>query len=406
MPRKRNWGSGQVRREASGRWAIRWREHGRREYQGGIESRELAERALKVRLGSIAAERSGLPADPRLFPTLDTLAEDWLARRKGTHRSWSGDRGNWRNHLREHFGQLRPAELDTARVRAFVEAKIREDEISRTTIGLCIRELSTLYSDLCERPRETGVSANPIAGLPRSLRRLYRSQHDPRLTTYLRRLSDVRRLYQAMGPPLSVAFAVGFCAGLRTAEVLALRWERVDEERRRLEIVEQIRAGRAGPLKDDEARIVQGPFLAPIVPVLRAHRLRTGGRGLLFPPINSGPKGSDYLTPIRLVAALRAACAETKIPVLAPKPWYQATRHSMASHWVQAGHPIAALASVLGHSTTWVTERYAHAAHDGEAEDPWTLDLSAPDAEVTPISGSGRAAESDKREHQKTRKAR
>jgi hypothetical protein len=46
------------------------------------------------------------------------------------------------------------------------------------------------------------------------------------------------------------------------------------------------------------------------------------------------------------------------------KPWYEATRHTFASHWVKAGRPLAQLANVLGHSATWVTERYAHLRPD------------------------------------------
>jgi hypothetical protein len=40
--------------------------------------------------------------------------------------------------------------------------------------------------------------------------------------------------------------------------------------------------------------------------------------------------------------------------------WYQATRHTFASQWVLNDRSIEKLAAVLGHSSTWVTERYAH----------------------------------------------
>ncbi len=45
-------------------------------------------------------------------------------------------------------------------------------------------------------------------------------------------------------------------------------------------------------------------------------------------------------------------------------PWYQCTRHTGASHRVAAGGNIATLAAIMGHSTTWVTERCAHLRPD------------------------------------------
>ena len=40
--------------------------------------------------------------------------------------------------------------------------------------------------------------------------------------------------------------------------------------------------------------------------------------------------------------------------------WYEATRHSYASRYVQAGGSLMKLAQVLGHSSAEVTLRYAH----------------------------------------------
>lgn len=383
MARRRGWGAGQVLQEPSGRWAIRWRDKGQRRYLGGFDAKVLADRRLAQILGDIAHGRAGTPVNTNRLPTLSVLAADWIGRRKDTHRSWSDDRGRWKLHLAPHFGKMRAPEVDTASVRSFVEKQIAQ-EMNKTTIGLCVRLLSTFFSDLCERPRETGATANPIAGLPKSLRRLYRSEHDPRFTEYLRQLSDVRRLYWELmrrSEMVATAYAVGVCAGLRTGEVLGLEWQNVDEEELRLDVRWQVQNGAKGPLKDNEARIVRGPCLAPLRPLLRAWRLRTGERDLLFPPeLARTPKKrmGKYLTPARLYQHLVPSLKELELPPLAPKPWYQATRHTFASHWVRAGHPIAGLAAALGHSTTWVTERYAHQEMNNDTEDPWTLDLLRP----------------------------
>jgi integrase len=367
-----------------GTWGFRIHENGRRPFKGGYRSQVEARRALAAALGEKALERTGVPRDPKSFPFLSELAKDWVARREHTHRSVSDDRGRWRLYLGPHFGKMRAPEVDTATIRAFVEARLRAG-MNKTSIGLCVRCLSSFFSDLCERPRETGAESNPVAALPKSLRRLYRSEHDPRFTPYLKSLADVRRLYQALPKPVSIIYAIGVCAGLRTGEILALEWDALDLEEPRLDVRWQIQDGEKVTPKDREARILRGAFLRPLLPILKAWRLETGGRGLLFKPLRGARLSASFLTPHRIYEPFHPALRELGLPSLEPKPFYQATRHSFASHWVRAGHPLGALAAVLGHSTTWVTEHYAHVESGGEVEDPWTLDLSRADAPAIPL---------------------
>jgi integrase len=133
----------------------------------------------------------------------------------------------------------------------------------------------------------------------------------------------------------------------------------------------QVQSGKLGPLKDDEARILTGEWLDAVVAELRPWRLKGGGRGLLFPPPRGERMSAAFTTPHRLYAALADATTEIgRADIMEwDKPWYQATRHTFASHWVGSGRPIAQLAAILGHSTTWVTERYAHAAADPDGAD-------------------------------------
>lgn len=68
--------------------------------------------------------------------------------------------------------------------------------------------------------------------------------------------------------------------------------------------------------------------------------------------------------------------------------WYEATRHTFASHWVLNGGSIEKLKEVLGHYSVIVTERYAHLRLDlFTAKDLATIPLglrSAP-APVVPL---------------------
>lgn len=49
-----------------------------------------------------------------------------------------------------------------------------------------------------------------------------------------------RRIYLALPEPLNVAYALCALAGLRTGEVLALRWRHVDLQARRIHVRESV----------------------------------------------------------------------------------------------------------------------------------------------------------------------
>ena len=59
---------------------------------------------------------------------------------------------------------------------------------------------------------------------------------------------------------------------------------------------------------------------------------------------------------------LRAALAAAKLDD--GLTWYQATRHTFASHWVMDGGSIRKLSEILGHASVTTTERYAHLSPD------------------------------------------
>ncbi len=354
-------------------WSVRWREGGWRRFRGGFESKALAERVLAHIRGELAIGRAGLPPDPKVVPTLAKLAEDFLDRRKLTHRAAEGDRYRWKKHLKPHFGACRPGEVDAARIRAFVEAKLAEG-LASGTVRVLVAVLSSLYVDLVERGIAT---ANPARGLPRGTRRLIKPSHDPRTTPFIERLSDVRRIFLTLSakPPLHIGYALGALAGLRPGEAFALRWPHVDLEARRIHLRESV----TGSLKDKDSRVV--PILDALAPVLRGWKLETGGEGLLCPPLRSDGWKIDKAT---RGDALRAVLKQLGLarPGLG---WYEATRHTFASQWVMAGRSIEELKEILGHYSVVVTERYAHLRPDLFAEgahQALRVDLSATDGDV------------------------
>src|SRR5712692_4961164 len=153
MPKRRQrrqWGRGSFHQAANGTWKIRWCQAGRRYTRGGFATRDDAERVLAKVLGDLAQGRTGLVCDSRTAPKLGELAPDFLERRKDTHRAGAEDGYRWRKHLAPFFDHLRPAEVDSARIRAFIEAK-RTEGVSPATIRVFVAIFSSLLTDLVER---------------------------------------------------------------------------------------------------------------------------------------------------------------------------------------------------------------------------------------------------------------
>jgi integrase len=386
-PKRRTWGSGSIT-ERDGRWWIRWREHGRR-CAKSFASKETAEAVLAKIVSDIERCEGGLARNYRESPNLEALAEPWLERRVKTHRSAMDDRSRWKLHLGPTFGHLRPIEVDAAKIRAFIEAKLAKG-LAPASVNRCLGVLSTFFCDVVEQGH---APANPVGALPRSTRRLVRSDYDTRATPFLQTTNDIRRVFLALPEPYNVAFAVGALAGLRVGETLGLSWEDIDVAGRRIHVHQQLQDGRLCGLKDDEPRLV--PLLTSLAPILAEWKLKTGGQGLLFKPANTAKGGrpelgSDptFIRPHTLAKHMNKALAKCKLPKIT---WYQATRHTFASQFVLGGGSIELLSKVMGHASITTTEIYSHLRHDLFAEkafDAVTVDLARPAGDVVSISRS------------------
>jgi integrase len=383
--KKRTWGTGSVFPSGK-RWAIRWRENGRRRSKT-FATKELAEKVLAKIGRDIAADENGLSRDRSDTPNLDTLHKEWVARRMKTNRSVRNDISRWKTHLSRVFGKMQPHEVNAANLRRFIEEKLAAG-LAPTTVGNCIRQISSLFTTL----REDGhVDSNPVATLTKSTRKLYKSTYDVTSTPFLSRREDIERLYRALPEPHSVIFAISAMAGLRPGEVLGLDWHDVDLEGRKIRVHQQVQRNHITCTKSGKARLV--PISNSLAPVLTQWKLATGGQGMLFKPAISAKGGrpdlgtdSTFVKPITVHKALRAALKVCGLPQTLTL--YQCGRHTFASHAIMGGAHLEVLAKVMGHSSTAITHHYAHLLPDffgANGHDMVTADLSRPAGNVVPF---------------------
>jgi integrase len=387
-PRRRNWGAGTIARSGK-RFGVRWYQGGRRRFKT-YRTRELAEQVLAKIVSEAAVEDAGLHRDYDKAPNLDALAAPWLERRQKTHRSARDDRCRWKRHLGPAFGRLKPYEVNAAKIRRFIEDKLAEG-LNPTTVGHCVRQFSTFFADIVEQGH---APSNPVATLPRSTRRLYKSVYDTRSTPFLERPEDIRRLYLALPEPHDKIFIFGEQTGCRVGEILGVHWKDIDLPGRKIHVRQQMQDGKLCMLKDRESRIV--PLQDSLTPILEEWKLKTGGVGPLFTPSCPGRGGrpdigrpSQFVRPCTVHKALAKALKDCGLPKMT---LYQCTRHTFASQWVMNGGSMEMLAKIMGHSSTSTTQHYAHLAPDffgAKAFDMVSVDLTRPSGKAVDFARSG-----------------
>ena len=147
---------------------------------------------------------------------------------------------------------------------------------------------------------------------------------------------------------LKVAVLIGLNTGLRIDGVLTLRWEEIDWTRG--EIKKVVKGGR-------ELRI-------PINPTLNRALLEWRGlQRVVKTYVIPSPKKDDAHMLITSNFGFKRLCAAVGIIDFT----FHQLRHQFATYFIMHTKDINLCAKILGHSTTYITERYSHLV-EGEAE--------------------------------------
>jgi integrase len=152
---------------------------------------------------------------------------------------------------------------------------------------------------------------------------------------------------------------------MRAGEIAALEWPDVDLERRLVTVQRSF----DGPTKSDRVRYV--PVLDPLLPVLRAWRLRHAGRLVFTSMAGTMIQPSARIFQEVLHRVLEAAGLPKVERGGKERPYvrFHDLRHTFASHWVMKGGDLFKLQKILGHQSVQMTMRYAHLAPDAFKED-------------------------------------
>lgn len=365
---------GSITQLPNGRWLMRVTINGVLE-QGRFDTEDEAGAAL----GLLLREKS--PNDTRVF---GDYSRTWFDERelRGVVKHVKKERSTWDAHVRTWECYEWPlASIKRKHVAAFLKAmekktKANGDALGRGVAKHCLSLMRACFSSAAD---DGLIDANPAADV-----KVPRRVGGPRKWTFLS-LDEIERVFTVEHadrkdmPYLTLerraAYAIAIYAGLRKSEIWRLRWDDIDLEGARPGL--HVREGKS----DHAVRDV--PLLTQAIEHVRRWRDRGGVShrfGLVFPPsvnprASRSTHGDDHDAgwrdhPYRIGDVLKVRLGAASRCGFGRSVRFHDLRHTCASHlvmgsWTPEPLTIQQARRWLGHSSTSVTDRYAHMGSEG-----------------------------------------
>jgi len=331
--------------------------HGGAEYIGKAATKDVAK---QIETDAIAkrslVEHGVLPPATIAKTTLNDLARQFFAEYKG--RSERTYESRWRNRIQPVFGHRLLKEIKQADINRF------RDELLTRYPASTVETTLRFFSGLLTWGRDRGLLVvNPVHGIkwPKIPERAY---------NWIRTKGEIAKLLAAANDEaLFTILGVAVISGARQDEILHLRWDDVDFDRRRI----TIHRGRQGTTKGGKVRHI--PILDSLLPILERWRKAKLGGGLVFPAEDGKVARNAAGLHTRYKRALARAGLDMTLR-------FHDLRHTFASHWVAEGGDLFKLNKILGHSSMKMTMRYAHLAPDAFDADYGRIAIDLPMGEV------------------------
>jgi integrase len=295
--------------------------------------KEAARLRAELVLGGDPAARK---REARSVPTYAVLADQHVAHARTYIKSIKTLEG-YMKRIRKRWGRVRLTDIKQQDVAVWL-AELRREGLAPATVEKTRVTMNRSFQ-LGAQWEVPGADRNPVRGVPRA-------KFSNARETYVDAEEAARLIAAAEGSrnkQLADIIRLLLLLGMRVSELLSMRWENVDTQKRELFIpTSKTGKSRRLPLPQAAVDVIDG------LP-------RPTGAVYLFPnPRN--PK--RHLTTIKHAwqAAREAAGLETlRIHDL---------RHSAASAWINNGVSLATVGKLLGHANLASTARYSHIADD------------------------------------------
>jgi integrase len=291
-----------------------------------------------------------------------------------------GYRADMRNYVLPDLGGVRLADVRRGDLQALVD-RLLGLGLSASKVRNVLMPVRALYRHAIERD---DILVNPTSNLrlPTDEGRRERVATAAEAVTLLASLREQDR----------ALWATAFYAGLRLGELQALRWFDVDLAAGVIR-VEWSWDAKEGLIAPKSRKGVRGvPITGALRDYLTTHKALTGRAGTDFV---FGSQADRPFTPshIRKHASLAwdAANVERKARRLDPlqRIGLHECRHTFVSLMFDAGLSLERIGDYVGHSSTYMTDRYRHLLEGHEAEAAQLLDAYLDRAGTNQRSGDG-----------------
>jgi integrase len=349
MGKRRTFGN--VRRQANGRWQVRYKGPDGRERQG--ERTFPTKKDAEAHLSDIhSAINRGTWSDPRSRAlTLASYADEWIKHRPLALRTRELYDDLLRLHIKPQIGDLPIGKITPAEVRRWHAE--RRAKTGRTRLGQAYKLLKTMLADAV---KDGLLPNNPCqitgAGSPPTPERPYMSREQMEL------------LSAAMPEYLRALVPVTFYAHLRLGELLALKRSDVDLDRGTVHVRRAVTRTKKGPVEKDtktgHAREVYLPRQA--VELLREHMEATGP-ALPFVQVFRHKSGGPLL-----LHHVRVAWNRAREATVLERFHLHDLRHAGLTYVAQHGASLRHIQARAGHKTVRAAMIYQHVAEELDAD--------------------------------------
>jgi len=262
--------------------------------------------------------------------------------------------------LIESLGRDRPIrEIRRANIERFKADRLTQ--VSGSTVRKDLAAAATLFKKAVEWDV---IDASPVAGV--------KKPPPPKHKTRYLSPGEWERL-QAHAPAwLRPILTMTVQTGMRLKEVVGLRWEDVDWPMRQVHIAEDTKTGhRTIPLNAIALDLLKAQDERRQEVLADRDRRRQAARGgdsvaqhrAMIADVFIDDEGQPYTSPAARNKITRVTIASMRAAGIAGATFHS-LRHTAASWMVQSGADLYQVQRILGHSTSEMTQRYAHLQPD------------------------------------------
>ena len=224
-----------------------------------------------------------------------------------------------------------PVLLDESHIKEYVLYLIDEKRVSRSYHNQAVGALKLIYEKVLNEHR--------------MVNRLPRPRKEKKLPVVISREYVIRLLEEVSNIKHKAILMLVYSAGLRVSEVVRLKMEDIDENRRTIRI-------RGGKGRKDRYTLLSDVALE----VLQRYKQAYPSKNWLFP----GSKSGSHLTTRTVEKVLEGACKKAGIPEYIT---VHTLRHSFATHLLESGTDLRYIQELLGHKSSKTTEIYTHVSN-------------------------------------------